>query len=218
MIGIYKITNPKGKIYIGQSINIEKRFYRYSIISANVNKQTKLYRSFLKYGVDNHKFEIVEQCGCHKLNQKERHYQEFYNCVNDGLNCYYTSTNDKTGSPSLETLKRMSEAQKGNQHWLGKKHTKEAKDKISKANTGKKHSDIVNLSKGRKGRISNRKGIFSENHPNSKKVFQCDLSGNVIKIWPSIMDVVRELNYSAGNISSVCNGRLKTYKKSIWRF
>ena len=153
-----------------------------------------------------------------RCDEKERHYQEFYNCVNDGLNCYYTSTNDKTGSPSLETLKRMSEAQKGNQNWLGKKHTDEAKDKISKSNTGRRYSDIVNLSKGRKGRISNRKGIFSENHPNSKKVFQCDLNGNVIKVWPCIMDIVRELNYSAGNISSVCNGRLKTYKKSIWRF
>ena len=31
MTGIYKITNPKGKIYIGQSINIEarKKVYRY---------------------------------------------------------------------------------------------------------------------------------------------------------------------------------------------
>ena len=29
MIGIYKITNPKGKIYIGQSINIENRFKVY---------------------------------------------------------------------------------------------------------------------------------------------------------------------------------------------
>jgi len=26
MIGIYKITNPEGKIYIGLSKNIEKRF------------------------------------------------------------------------------------------------------------------------------------------------------------------------------------------------
>jgi len=25
MVGIYKITNPNGKIYIGQSINIESR-------------------------------------------------------------------------------------------------------------------------------------------------------------------------------------------------
>ena len=30
--GIYKITNPKGKVYIGQSIDIYKRFksYKYS--------------------------------------------------------------------------------------------------------------------------------------------------------------------------------------------
>ena len=30
MIGIYKITNPSGKIYIGQSINIENRKKIYS--------------------------------------------------------------------------------------------------------------------------------------------------------------------------------------------
>ena len=25
MVGIYKITNPKGKIYIGQSVDLDKR-------------------------------------------------------------------------------------------------------------------------------------------------------------------------------------------------
>ena len=29
MIGIYKITSPNGKIYIGQSINIDRRFKSY---------------------------------------------------------------------------------------------------------------------------------------------------------------------------------------------
>ncbi len=29
MIGIYKITNPEGKIYIGQSIDIDRRFKEY---------------------------------------------------------------------------------------------------------------------------------------------------------------------------------------------
>lgn len=29
IIGIYKITNPKGKSYIGQSINIYRRFKEY---------------------------------------------------------------------------------------------------------------------------------------------------------------------------------------------
>ena len=31
-IGIYKITNPKNKIYIGKSKNIEKRFESYKKI------------------------------------------------------------------------------------------------------------------------------------------------------------------------------------------
>ena len=30
MIGIYKITSPSGKVYIGQSINIEERWYKYN--------------------------------------------------------------------------------------------------------------------------------------------------------------------------------------------
>lgn len=218
MIGIYKITNQNNRIYIGQSIHIEKRFYRYSIISSNVQGQTKLYRSFLKYGIDNHKFEVLEICGCHELNEKERYYQELFDSVNNGLNCYYTHSNDKTGSPSLETLKKMSIAQKGNKNWLGKTHTQISKDKISKANKGRKHSDEINASKGRKGRESNRKGIFSENHPLSKKILQYDKKGNLLNEFHCIMDIVREYGYSAGNISSCCTGRLKTYKSFIWQF
>jgi len=61
MIGIYKIINPFGKIYIGQSVNIEKRFKTYKALSKNVIGQTKLYRSLKKYGAENHKFEIL--CG-----------------------------------------------------------------------------------------------------------------------------------------------------------
>ena len=29
MIGIYKITSPSGKVYIGQSIDIERRWKKY---------------------------------------------------------------------------------------------------------------------------------------------------------------------------------------------
>ena len=29
LTGIYKITNPKGRVYIGQAIDIVKRFYHY---------------------------------------------------------------------------------------------------------------------------------------------------------------------------------------------
>jgi group I intron endonuclease len=58
MQGIYKITSPSGKIYIGQSTNIEKRVSRYKSLSCK--KQTKLYNSLRKYGWCSHIFEIIE--------------------------------------------------------------------------------------------------------------------------------------------------------------
>ena len=44
MIGIYKITNPKGKVYIGQSIDINRRFNEYQKMLCSQSK--KLYYSF----------------------------------------------------------------------------------------------------------------------------------------------------------------------------
>ena len=95
MIGIYKITSPTNKIYIGQSIDIKRRFYTYKRISKQVSTSPKLYRSFLKYGVDNHKFEVVCECGINELNEKERYYQELHNVIDKGLNCILTNTLEK---------------------------------------------------------------------------------------------------------------------------
>ncbi len=57
MIGIYKITSPSGKSYIGQSINIEKRLRQYS--NLDCKKQRYLYRAILKYGWENMNVEIL---------------------------------------------------------------------------------------------------------------------------------------------------------------
>ena len=58
MIGIYKITSPSGKVYIGQSRNIKNRKWRYKRLDCK--SQVKLYSSFKKYGFDKHKFEIIQ--------------------------------------------------------------------------------------------------------------------------------------------------------------
>jgi group I intron endonuclease len=90
MIGIYKITSPSKKVYIGQSINIEKRFkgYYYS----NAKGQTILNKSFLKYGIDNHIFEIVCECKKSELYKLEAYYQTLYSANSkNGLNCSVTS-------------------------------------------------------------------------------------------------------------------------------
>ena len=98
MIGIYKITSPSGKIYIGQSVNIKDRLRAYR--GLRCKKQVKLYRSLVKYGVINHVFEIVCECEIEELNDKERYYQELYDCIESGLNCVLTGTNDKKGKLS----------------------------------------------------------------------------------------------------------------------
>ena len=84
MIGIYKITSPSGRIYIGQSRNIENRFKQYE--SSSGRGQIKLNRSFLKYGIINHVFEVIEECKICELNKKEHYWGHFYDSIKSGLN------------------------------------------------------------------------------------------------------------------------------------
>ena len=58
--GIYKITSPTGRVYIGESKDILKRWASYEKLNCEV--QPKLHRSLIKYGVDEHTFEILELC------------------------------------------------------------------------------------------------------------------------------------------------------------
>ena len=54
---IYKITSPSGKIYIGQTNDIEKRKINYEKLLCKA--QRLLYSSIKKYGWDNHKLEVL---------------------------------------------------------------------------------------------------------------------------------------------------------------
>lgn len=113
MVGIYKITNPKGKIYIGQSINLEKRKREYSKLQSCKN-QKKLYTSLIKYGFNSHNFEIIEQCTILELNIRERYWQDFYNVLSkEGLNCLLTRTNDKAGKCSKEVAEKIGNSNRG---------------------------------------------------------------------------------------------------------
>lgn len=118
-------------------------------------QQTILHNSFLKYGVENHEFEVIEECDIELLNERERYWQDFYNVLEKGLNCRLTTTNDKSGKLSyetklklkgkecsLDTRRKISLKTKGKQlgeenPFFGKKHTKETRLKISIANKGK---------------------------------------------------------------------------------
>ena len=128
--GIYKISNPVNKVYVGQSIDIIYRFKQYKNPNS-CSTQTKLRNSINKYGLNDHKFEIVEECMIEELNDRERYWQDFYNCLKNGLNCRLTTSTDKSGEVSEETKDRTSKK------LMGHEVLQTTKDKIGLANGGR---------------------------------------------------------------------------------
>jgi len=162
IICVYKITSPSSKIYIGSSINYKKRLTQYK--GAGAKTQTILYNSFVKYGFDNHIFEIVELCTKENLLEKELHHGLLCEVLGEkGLNCKlpkfgekYESTRQETidkmkqWKPSEETLARMKLAQikRAKEYPV----TNETKQKLREANLGKKASDETKKKMSLKGK------------------------------------------------------------------
>lgn len=54
--------------------------------------------------------------------------------------------------------------------------------------------------------------------PNKRKIMQCDMNNNVIKIWDSLADACRELNLYTSNISKVCQGKRTHAGGYKWKY
>ena len=144
---IYKIVSPSNRVYIGQTISLQRRLSAYK--RNDCKGQKRLFNSFNTYGFENHNFEVIEECDDDKLNERERYYQDFYSVLSkNGLNCKLTNTSDKRLVHSEDSLKKISEASKGrtwseerkkqfSQKRIGLKLSEESKKKISIANSGK---------------------------------------------------------------------------------
>lgn len=88
--GIYLITNLiNGKVYIGQSINLKRRWYEHKY--GNYQNNNPIDRAFLKYGRENFKNEILEFCLPEELNEKEKYWIHYYDSNNPkkGYNVTY---------------------------------------------------------------------------------------------------------------------------------
>ena len=86
MIGIYKIENLiNGKVYIGGSSRIKGRISSHkSFLRRKKHCSKSLQESWNKYGEQNFKFEIIEECSSiEEVNEKEKYWILYYKSYDD---------------------------------------------------------------------------------------------------------------------------------------
>ena len=208
IVGIYKITSPSGKIYIGQSIDIYKRFNHYKTLDCK--GQVKLYNSFKKYGIDNHILEIAEECSIELLNDKERYWQDFYDVISKGLNLTLTNCKTKTGKHSNETKLKIKIANNKLKTWTGRKHSEASKLKMSESSKKQSTETRNKISQTKKGTtVLSTRGF---NHHNSKTVL-CINSG-IFYGSARLASIAYNLRYD--NLKQKLSGRIKNNTNLIY--
>ena len=148
--GIYKWTNKvTNDIYIGQSIDLAKRFIRYFNLSYLKNRESLVIsRALIKYGYSNFSLDILEYCDIKDLTEREQYYMDKLNPKYNTLKIAGSSSGHKL---TEETKAKISKSLKGiyvgeKSSLFGRTHTKETKALMSLTratmnNLGKIHTE-----------------------------------------------------------------------------
>lgn len=195
MVGIYKITNPENKSYIGLSKDIEKRFQSHKALQFRGNN--KFRESLTKHGWDSHFCEILEEInisdldrseGNALLRKRERHW------INK-LNTFYGGLNENGGGSGCGS------------------HTPESKQKISESLKNKpKPSDFgANRKKWQQDKEWKQKVKNAPRCP----ILMFDLEDNFIKEWPNQQLAADYLGVRKQAIWNFLNGHLNPNGKPL---
>lgn len=146
MVGIYSITSPSGKSYIGQSWDIDNRvrIYKYG----KARNQPALNHSFNKYGFDSHEIKVLHELPNDVTQDVLDTYEQFY--IDRFRECNIVLLNIREGGSrgkhSIESRAKLSKSS------IGKKMSEEARKKMSVAKKGKRISNTENYGKYWRGR------------------------------------------------------------------
>ena len=231
MIGIYKITSPSGKIYIGQSWDISLRENNYKYMDCK--GQLKLYNSLKKYKWINHKFEIIHELPLDIsqdiLDQYEILYWKQYKKL--GFEMLNIKEPGKGGKHAPETCEKISKTLIGRDisNWKEKIYTKERNEKLSKSLKGRIISEETK-NKISKSKLGN-KYLLGKKYSQESKLKQslshiglknrkvsiiCINNG---KIFNSIKETSEILNIGISSIKNILSGKNKqTRNKLIFKY
>ena len=229
--GVYTITNTiNNKMYIGFSVNINKRWIRHiDDLTNKIHHCKHLQDAWNLYTKNNFKFEILVECNRELLASEEHYWATILNTHNPefGYNTRPTHPEGKV-IQTEETKNKIALSNAGKTRTLVQKKymSEKALEKFSKGfivwNKGK--TGIV-VSEKTKIKIKNtmlEKNIKTNNGVGILKrraVLQYDLNGNFIKEWNSLTEA--SLHYSGNKCSAihkVCNNNQKTAYKYKWQW
>lgn len=232
MIGIYTIINKQNsKLYVGSSINIPRRFkeHKRNLIN-NKHCNSHLQYSFNKHGLESFIFEVLDSCDLEFLESTEQYWINMTQCANRkfGYNldiCAYNSSH-KLSEETKNKIRIKA---------IGRKRSKEAIEKTTKANKGQsrpKQSETMKklYAEGKikapmlsfqkyseMGKISRRnfKAKSVEERAkvyNSSIVEQLDTNGKVIAVYSSYSEAAKATGVDKATVKKRCV--TKNFKKA----
>lgn len=179
---IYGIVNKSnGKIYIGQTKQGHRK--RFSQHLCPTDGSPLLNAAIKKYGKNCFECELLDVAySQEEANVKEKMWIKALKTYVAG-NGYNLSLGGAFGSFNEETLRKMSEAHKGEKnHFYSKHHTQENREKMAELKRGK---------------------YGGSNHPRARKV-KCVETG---EIFLTIKEAADKYNVSHGHISQACQNK-----------
>lgn len=215
MIGIYKITNKiNSKSYIGQSIDIERRWRSHKTEPFNPNASqynTIFYKAIRKYGINNFSFEILEECAIEELDQKEKYWINYYSTYIQNKDAQGYNMTD--GGQSKVILYNTNDILT---LWTAGKTVSEIAEIMQcNVNTVANHLEAKGISKQeRTYRANEYKGV---------KVEQYTLDGQFVAEHLSISAAIRSLGLAentgkTANICYACEHKLTSAYHYIWKY
>lgn len=220
MIGIYKITNKiNGKFYIGQSVDIERRFMEHKTPHGTM---TSVKLAMKKYGKENFSFEVIEECSEDELNEREMYWiatlKPQYNRCGGGTGARGHHVSEEVRSElsrkskaywdRLPDEKKQSIVSNLTGHPIGYATSEKTKEKLRAANLGKKQSR--NTVEKRKQTIAEMKknGYVQTNSGHKKKVI-CKETGVV---YESVKSVAESICCTASHVTHCLKDSSRTCK------
>jgi hypothetical protein len=211
---IYKITNPTGRVYIGQTKNIFSRYTQYKYHS--VKTQPAIQNSLLKHGFSNHLFELLfisDCCSDLELSTKECFYMTKFNSLHPkGLNCLNDLQN--TTKKNRNFIYCYNKEGKFIKKFESVKHASVELNipnySISKVkNKTEKHTHGYRFSEYFLPKISKIKPVVKKG---CKQVYKYSPEGNFLEVYYSIAQAHKSVG---GNGNSYTNLILSIDKNSI---